>query len=230
MTQDETEIDLQHLRLGALSIVRGDLSLAQADVLVNEADNHLQMTGGVSGALRARGGIAIHLEAIGLGPLPVGRVVRAGAGELGCASVHHAVVIDYVVGRGMSTKVIASVMGDVLAMADEDGAETVCFPLFGAGGTGLPLQASLEAMIDGLEEAGCEGGGRQAIRLFVRDPDEFEEIRSLARDLEAGAGRRQEESDVAEGYHQQFLAKNPGGYCGLGGTGVSCPVSPLSVG
>ena len=28
----------------------------------------------------------------------------------------------------------------------------------------------------------------------------------------------------AEGYHQQYLAKNPGGYCGLAGTGVSCPV------
>jgi peptide-methionine (S)-S-oxide reductase len=28
----------------------------------------------------------------------------------------------------------------------------------------------------------------------------------------------------AEAYHQQYLAKNPGGYCGHGGTGVSCPV------
>ncbi|MCY4088330.1 MAG: peptide-methionine (S)-S-oxide reductase MsrA [Actinomycetia bacterium] len=28
----------------------------------------------------------------------------------------------------------------------------------------------------------------------------------------------------AEDYHQQYLAKNPGGYCGLGGAGVSCPV------
>ena len=28
----------------------------------------------------------------------------------------------------------------------------------------------------------------------------------------------------AEDYHQQYLAKNPGGYCGLEGTGVSCPV------
>jgi peptide-methionine (S)-S-oxide reductase len=28
----------------------------------------------------------------------------------------------------------------------------------------------------------------------------------------------------AEPYHQQYLAKNPGGYCGLGGTGVACPV------
>ena len=28
----------------------------------------------------------------------------------------------------------------------------------------------------------------------------------------------------AEDYHQQYLAKNPDGYCGLGGTGVSCPI------
>jgi peptide-methionine (S)-S-oxide reductase len=30
----------------------------------------------------------------------------------------------------------------------------------------------------------------------------------------------------AEDYHQQYLAKNPDGYCGLGGTGVACPVGP----
>ena len=32
----------------------------------------------------------------------------------------------------------------------------------------------------------------------------------------------------AEDYHQQYLAKNPGGYCGLGGTGVVCPEGVLS--
>ena len=32
----------------------------------------------------------------------------------------------------------------------------------------------------------------------------------------------------AEDYHQQYLAKNPGGYCGLGGTGVACPVGVLA--
>jgi peptide-methionine (S)-S-oxide reductase len=32
----------------------------------------------------------------------------------------------------------------------------------------------------------------------------------------------------AEDYHQQYLAKNPNGYCGLGGTGVSCPVGITS--
>ena len=33
----------------------------------------------------------------------------------------------------------------------------------------------------------------------------------------------------AEDYHQQYLGKNPNGYCGLGGTGVSCPVGVLAV-
>jgi peptide-methionine (S)-S-oxide reductase len=32
------------------------------------------------------------------------------------------------------------------------------------------------------------------------------------------------EFHYAEAYHQQYLAKNPTGYCGLGGTGVACPV------
>jgi peptide-methionine (S)-S-oxide reductase len=31
----------------------------------------------------------------------------------------------------------------------------------------------------------------------------------------------------AEDYHQQYLAKNPNGYCGMGGTGVTCPSSPF---
>ncbi len=33
----------------------------------------------------------------------------------------------------------------------------------------------------------------------------------------------------AEDYHQQYLAKNPGGYCGLGGTGVACPIGVKDV-
>jgi peptide-methionine (S)-S-oxide reductase len=34
----------------------------------------------------------------------------------------------------------------------------------------------------------------------------------------------------AEPYHQQYLAKNPNGYCGIGGTGVSCPIGVASTG
>jgi peptide-methionine (S)-S-oxide reductase len=48
----------------------------------------------------------------------------------------------------------------------------------------------------------------------------------------SGAGRGEITTEIAEAgpfyyaedYHQQYLAKNPAGYCGLGGTGVACPV------
>jgi len=35
---------------------------------------------------------------------------------------------------------------------------------------------------------------------------------------------------LAEDYHQQYLAKNPNGYCGIGGTGVSCPLPHVKTG
>ena len=55
-------------------------------------------------------------------------------------------------------------------------------------------------------------------------------VEELERLTEAGHGRitteilQAPEFYYAEDYHQQYLAKNPNGYCGLGGTGVSCPV------
>ena len=53
----------------------------------------------------------------------------------------------------------------------------------------------------------------------------------------AGAGHGEITTEIepagpfyyAEDYHQQYLAKNPNGYCGLGGTGVSCPVGVAGV-
>ena len=53
----------------------------------------------------------------------------------------------------------------------------------------------------------------------------------------SAAGHRAITTDIApagpfyyaEDYHQQYLAQNPGGYCGLGGTGVACPVGVADV-
>jgi peptide-methionine (S)-S-oxide reductase len=63
-----------------------------------------------------------------------------------------------------------------------------------------------------------------------------EESRAAYQRRLAGAGlgpitteiRPAPEFYFAEAYHQQYLAKNPGGYCGLAGTGVACPVGPAA--
>jgi len=75
---------------------------------------------------------------------------------------------------------------------------------------------------------------RDAYQAMLRQSgygDITTEIAPLARDGGSGhvaaGGGPPEGLDAfyyAEDYHQQYLAKNPFGYCGLGGTGVSCPV------
>ncbi|MGA3362523.1 MAG: peptide-methionine (S)-S-oxide reductase MsrA [Solirubrobacteraceae bacterium] len=69
----------------------------------------------------------------------------------------------------------------------------------------------------------CHGGVQEAAALRTRD--------AYAAMLgEGGYGDITTEIAAAgpfyyaESYHQQYLAKNPNGYCGLGGTGVSCPI------
>ena len=61
-------------------------------------------------------------------------------------------------------------------------------------------EASLVAFQEGLSKAGFG-----AITTEIVDAPEF---------------------FFAEDYHQQYLSKNPQGYCGIGGTGISCPIGP----
>jgi peptide-methionine (S)-S-oxide reductase len=82
---------------------------------------------------------------------------------------------------------------------------------------------------------GNDGGSQSRSAIYWAD-DRQRQIAEASRDMfqqaldAAGAGPITTEIAqagpfyYAEGYHQQYLHKNPGGYCGLGGTGVSCPV------
>lgn len=73
----------------------------------------------------------------------------------------------------------------------------------------------------------CYGEGQlKAARASVAA---YQKVLSAARyDNITTEVREAPEFYYAEDYHQQYLAKNPGGYCGLGGTGVSCPVGLVS--
>ena len=199
-------VDLSHLGLGPVFLVHGDLETCAADVIVTEANTHLQMTGGIAGFLRAAGGLDIHREAITHAPLAVGRVARTSAGSLAARAMYHAVLIDFFVGKGMSSKVVVTSLGERLERAAADGAETIAMPLFGGGG-GLKTSVALEALLQGLEAAGREGGGGPEITFVVRDADEFAEACALAQDLKAGDARREEENDVASDYLAELMAE-----------------------
>ena len=78
--------------------------------------------------------------------------------------------------------------------------------------------------------------GTQYRSAIYYTTDEQRQIAAATRDAFAKRLRKARYGDItteiapagefyfAEDYHQQYLAKNPAGYCGLGGTGVSCPI------
>lgn len=81
---------------------------------------------------------------------------------------------------------------------------------------------------------GNDLGTQYRSAIYASDKEQLqaaqESMITFQQELEAaGYGSITTEVDMAgafyyaEDYHQQYLSKNPGGYCGLGGTGVSCP-------
>src|SRR3990172_7268119 len=69
---DEVKI---HVNQGEIEVVAGDITLQETAAIVNAANNHLWMGGGVAGAIKRAGGSAIETEAISLGPVEVGEAV-----------------------------------------------------------------------------------------------------------------------------------------------------------
>ena len=84
------------------------------------------------------------------------------------------------------------------------------------------------------DRQGNDRGSMYRSAIYVNDPSllaQAEASRQAYQVLLDGAGHGTITTEIAmdktffyaESYHQQYLAKNPGGYCGIGGTGVSCP-------
>jgi peptide-methionine (S)-S-oxide reductase len=82
---------------------------------------------------------------------------------------------------------------------------------------------------------GNDVGTQYRSSIYVSDPSHKEAVersREMFDEELASAGYGAITTEIApagafyyaEDYHQQYLAKNPNGYCGLGGTGVSCPI------
>jgi peptide-methionine (S)-S-oxide reductase len=104
----------------------------------------------------------------------------------------------------------------------------------------LPYQDLLKAFWEGHDPTegmrqGNDVGTQYRSAIYCADDEQLrvaEASRDAYQEALAAAGhgavtteiRRAPEYYYAEDYHQQYLAKNPGGYCGHGGTGVACPV------
>lgn len=179
-------------------LVNDNIAARKADVLVNAANDQLQMGGGVAAALRSRGGIEIHVEAIRHAPAQIGSVVRTGAGRLAARYVYHAVVIDYDVSKGTSVPDVAAVVRNLVKQAVEDGITSMALPLFGAGVGGLSVETSLLTILEGLETSAPTVPGPLQVEIVVWDQDDFEQARAVFREYAGREARQAEEDRLAE--------------------------------
>ena len=82
------EVTIKGVRL---RVLRGDLTEARTDAIVNAANSHLQHGGGVAGAIVRKGGRIIQEESNRIGFVPVGKAAITGAGALKARFVIHTV-------------------------------------------------------------------------------------------------------------------------------------------
>ncbi len=129
-----------------LDVQQGDITRVEADALVNAANNHLWMGGGVAGALKREGGPEVEAEALAKGPIPVGEAAVTTAGRLPARYVIHAAVM----GQDLQTDAdkIRAATRNSLLRADELGIRTVAFPALGTGVGGFSLAQCARIMID----------------------------------------------------------------------------------
>ncbi|UCG61459.1 MAG: macro domain-containing protein [Candidatus Zixiibacteriota bacterium] len=129
-----------------IEIVRGDITRADTEVIVNAANNHFWMGSGVAGAIKAAGGEIIEKEAVKKGPVMPGEAVHTTAGKLPFKMVIHAAVM----GQDLHTsdKYIRQATISCLNLAEKLNIESIAFPAFGTGVGGFPMKACAHVMLD----------------------------------------------------------------------------------
>ena len=144
-----------------LRAVRGDITQADVDVVVNAANPGLLGGGGVDGAIHAAGGPAILAECRAIkerlpgGRLPRGQAVATTAGRLPARWVVHTAGQIWSAGRDLSG-VLRSCYVESLRVADGLGARTVAFPAVSAGVYGWPLDDAARQAVIGVRSVSVE--------------------------------------------------------------------------
>jgi O-acetyl-ADP-ribose deacetylase (regulator of RNase III) len=143
--------------------VRGDIT-AQDDVtaVVNAANAELRSGGGVAGAIHRAAGPQLEREARPLAPIRPGEVVITGGHDLPNRYVIHTLGPVYGQDRP-EAELLASCYRDSLALAEENGIDSIAFPAISTGIFGYPVEEAAEV----------------ALRTVVEEAERLEHVRLI---------------------------------------------------
>jgi O-acetyl-ADP-ribose deacetylase (regulator of RNase III) len=122
-----------------LELVEGDITQQDTEALVNAANEHLRVGGGVDGAINRAGGPKIQEEARKIGHCPTGQAVITTGGNLKARYVIHTVGPIYRDGRHGEPELLASAYRECLRIASARGIKSLAFPSLSTGVYGYPV-------------------------------------------------------------------------------------------
>jgi O-acetyl-ADP-ribose deacetylase (regulator of RNase III) len=137
-----------------VAVVEGDLLDQEVDVIANSWNRNiipwwLLLSQGVSGATKKRGGTGPFKELSKHGSIPLGGAVLTSAGRLPFKGIIHVAGINML--WRVSERSIRGSVRNAMAVAEDNGFQSIAFPLIGAGSGGFNQERAKEIMIDVLQ-------------------------------------------------------------------------------
>jgi O-acetyl-ADP-ribose deacetylase (regulator of RNase III) len=156
---------------GKVSVLRGDITEQEVDVIVNAANATLLGGGGVDGAIHCKGGPQILEECREIrrtrfpNGLPTGEVVLTSGGHLPARYVIHTVGPITRIGQEPNAELLAACYRNSLALAAENGLRTIAFPAISTGAFGYPPELAAPVVSETIESVLNAGTQMDEVRL-----------------------------------------------------------------
>ncbi len=149
----------------SVTILEGDLTLQDADAIVNAANNDLMLGGGVAGAIARRGGPSIQDECRRIGTIAVGDAAFTGGGRLRARFVIHAASMQ--LGGHTSAESLRSSTRRSLELGRAQKLHSIAFPAIGTGIAHFPLDACAQIMLDEVVAHAAQPGSLTDVRFVL---------------------------------------------------------------
>jgi len=176
--------EIARARFGELDveILQGDITLLEVDAIVNAANNHWTMGGGVAAAIKRAGGQEIEDEARRQGKKPVGECIVTGPGKLKARYVIHAAVME--MDFETNARFIREATRNTLKAAEHLKVKSLALPAFGTGVGAFPPTQCAAIMLyevnrfsrhsQGLERVIFALFGEEAGRAFAGELSKYQ--------------------------------------------------------
>lgn len=175
----------------SIILLAGDITLQDADAIVNAANEQLAPGGGVCGAIHRAGGPAIWKECERIvqqrGPLPTGQAVATTGGKMKARYVIHTVGPVWHGGHSGEAEKLASSYRESIRIADELKLQSIAFPSISTGIFGYPVELAAPVALHAVAEALRSAVHVRQVRFVLFDQGTHDAYSQAASTLQSHA-------------------------------------------